>query len=192
MKKLLSILLALTLLLCVSVTAFAESEGEVTVNGTIQNTNEEDPLVPIYPLDPEDDTEYDITFTAAVYWWVTNDSYPNVVDGDANGPDASVENVIENNNASSQIEVAFVSFEGTNQAASDLADAGTLELYLTGDLALTSDPDISGDYSTAETYSDLIAPGDIWTYGFSGEYSEPLSRTAIEPTYALTLSFAFA
>lgn len=191
MKKLLSILLALTMLLCLSAAAFAASEGEVTVNGTIQNTRTDNPAVPDDPDDPDPGETYDITWTATVEWYVTQNSYPEVWNTatDTNEDDPYE---ITNHNESSLIEVTFVSFEGTNQDAWDLADAGTLTLNLTGDLALTGDPDLSGDYDTEVTYEALMDPGDVWAYGFSGEYSAPLSTTAIEPTYTMTLSFAFA
>jgi len=197
MKKFLGILLALTMVFSLSVTAFA-ADGDVDVNGTIKL---QDPVLdpggdPTNPGTDPNGRTYDVTFTTTVYWWVTESTYNgtdyDVVDGNASGP-ATVSNQITNNNTAETINVSFKSFEGTNTAAATLGASGDLELYLTGDLAADGigSQDLAADYTTATPYTATLVNGTPWSFGFTGTYAGTPSSTAISPTYVLTLGFTF-
>jgi len=200
MKKFLGILLALTMVFSLSVTAFA-ADGDVDVNGNIKL---QDPALdpggdPDHPgTDPSGRT-YDVTFTTTVYWWVTEATFNgtdyDVVDGNASGP-ATVSNKIQNNNTTTgnDIAVSFKSFTLTNTAATTLGASGDLALYLTGDLAADGigSQDLANGYSTATPYTADLVNGTPWTFGFDGTYSGAPTSTGIAPTYKITLAFTWA
>lgn len=184
MKKAISILLTMAMILALSVSAVAASTGNVTVDGHIGTTGDPTP-------------GFDITFTTGVYWWVTQAAPTTVVDGDSSGPNPSVVNMIENNAAATQIEVSFDAFALANADANNATMQAALILNLTG--ALSADTvgilDLSTGYSAPSiTYTALLdsGPTNVWKYGFGGTYSAPLSATPYIPQYTMTLGFAFA
>ncbi|MGL5437287.1 MAG: hypothetical protein ACRDBO_18235 [Lachnospiraceae bacterium] len=186
MKKLLGIVLTLVLSSSLSVTALAESSGNVTVNGSIQITRENP------SIDPGGDTSnpgaYDITFDATVNWYVTENSHPAVWNGLATNP--SNPNKIQNNSTGTAVNVSLKGFTGDSVASSI---ASQLTLNLTGDLAANGmgSTNLATDYSGTTNYTAALQPEATWTYGFSGSYSGTLSTTAVTPTYTMTLGFSF-
>lgn len=181
MKKVVCIVFALVLVFSLSINTFA-ADGSVTVNGSLQNMETDDPTV-------GGDGTFDVTIPTSVYWYVTNTSYPNIVDGNATGP-ATVTNSISNNSTTGAgYKVALVSFTGDAAATSI---ASQLTLNLTGDLANdgVGAINLSGGYSTRTEYTTPLAAATPWTFGFAGTFSGPLSTTAIRPAYTMTLNFA--
>lgn len=191
MKKILSFVLTLVLLSSLSVTALAEKTGNVTVNGSLQNTTTGDPSI-----DPDGDTDnpgsYDITFDTAVNWYVTENSYPAIWNGVTTNP--SNPNKIQNNSTSgTAVSVSLKSFKGDSVATSI---AGQLTLNLTGDLAADGmgATNLANAYNGTTNYTAALNPGasNAWTYGFTGNYSGTLSKTAVTPTYTMVLGFTFS
>lgn len=188
MKKILSIAIALVLVASMSVVAFAanvETYGHIGVSGEPTIEPEGDPDNP--------DTNYDLTFSATVHWYVTQTSYPNVINGDANGPDDAVSNKIVNNSAAN-VEVKFVSFAGSDEDNNDVAAtvAPNLTLNLTGNLAIPSNPDLSSGYTEGHTYRDELEADSTWTYGFTGEYTAANVNASYAPQYTMVLGFSFS
>lgn len=190
MKKTIGIVLIIALILSLSVSAFAAS-GNVTVAGHIGTTGEpdvEDPSVP---------GTYEITYTTAVHWWVTQANPTTVVDGDSSGPNPSVVNKIQNNNTATQIKVSLDSFNLVSGDATDATMQSYLTLNLTGDLTATDDAediDLSAGYAGTTCYSDTLDGGEMnaWTYGFGGSYDASTLTKSYSPQYTMTLGFAFA
>lgn len=197
MKKILSIVLVLTMVFSLTISAYAAT-GDVDVYGTIVL---QDPKIdpggdPSNPgSDPETGRAYDVTYHTAVYWWVTEETYNgtdyDVVDGDAYGPDEDVVNEIQSN-IEDDIYVSFIGFAG-DTVADGIAD--DLELYLTKDLAKDGVEvlELSGGYEDgAIAYEDPLEYGINWEFGFTGSYDGAPTATAISPTYTMTLGFSFA
>jgi len=195
-KKILSVMMAAALAFTCSIPVFASAAGNVDVTGHIGTNGNPtvdpggDPTTP--GTDPGGNT-YDVTFNTSVHWWVTQTSYPNVVDGDASGPNATVVNAIQNNNAAVDVNVSFDSFTGDTVANTVDPD---LTLYLTGDLAADSVGaiDLSGDYAGPSiAYTAPLVNGTNWTYGFSGQYTPASAsvNTSYTPAYTMTLGFSF-
>lgn len=186
MKKLLSFAMVLTLIFTLPLTTFAASDVDVT--GHI-GTNGSPTIDPGENTD-DPDSDYDLTFSSGVHWWVTQTSYPNVVNGDATGPVSGFLNKIINNSAA-DIKVGFVSFALANTDASTVASA--LELYLTDDLAGDGmgTNDLANGYNTALSYSACLAANGTWEYGFDGQFHAANVNTSYTPQYSMTLSFGF-
>ena len=197
MKKLLSAMMAVTLALTCSITAFASATGNVDVTGHIGTSGNPtidpggDPTNP--GTDPGTGGTYDVTFSSSVHWWVTQTSYPNVVNGDAAGANASVVNAIQNNNSAADVNVSFDSFVGDSAANTVDPD---LTLFLTDDLAAdgVGSIDLSGDYTGSSiAYTAPLQNGTSWTFGFSGQYTPATGNvnTSYTPAYTMTLGFSF-
>lgn len=191
MKKFISIMLTLVLLSSLSLTVLAENTGNVTVNGSLQNTKTGDPSIDPGG-DPENPGAYDITFDTSVNWYVTENSYPAVWNGVTTNP--SNPNKIQNNSTSgTAVKVSLNKFTGDSTAASI---ASKLTLNLTGDLAADGmgSTNLASDYNGTTNYTAALNPGtsNAWTYGFSGSYSGTLSTTAVTPTYIMILGFSFS
>lgn len=186
MKKILCVILTLVMLFAMAVPAMA-TDGNVDVNGTIQNTDNTPPTVGV-------DNTFKVTIPTAASWYVTNVSYPNVSNTiTGTGISETGTNTITNNSTTgTAYEVSFVSFTTANAAAT--AVASSLTLNLTGNLAADGigSQNLSAGYSTATTYTADLIPGTPWAFGFSGTYTGTLSTTALLPTYVMTLGFALA
>lgn len=195
MKKILSVMMAAALTLTCAIPAFASSNVDVTghigTNGNPTIDPGGDPSTP--GTDPGTGGAYDVTFNSSVHWWVTQTSYPNVVNGDASGANASVVNAIQNNNTAADVNVSFDSFIGDTVAGTVDPD---LTLFLTGDLAAdgVGAIDLSGDYTgTSIAYTAALQSGTNWSFGFNGQYT-PASgsvNTSYTPGYTMTLGFSF-
>jgi len=187
MKKTICIIVASVLVFGLSISAFAETTGDIDVTGHIGTSG--DPTIDP-DADPDaPDSDYDLTFSTSVHWWVTQITYPNIVNGTASGPDSSVSNKIVNNSAA-DIDVSLVSFTGDSVAQSI---ASNLTLYLTGNLAADSmgTTNIAGDYTGPLAYTAPLAADSAWTYGFSGQYTAGSVNTSYTPAYVMTLGFEF-
>lgn len=185
MKKTIGILLAMAMILSLSISAFAQS-GDVTVKGHIGTLG--DPNI-------GPDGTYDITYNTAVHWWVTQANPTTVVNGDSNGPDATVVNRIQNNNTATRIAVSLDSFNLKAGDAEDTTMQGYLTLNLTGDLAegAMAATDISTGYTGPFNYTATLDGGseNAWKYGFGGTYNAPVLTTSYAPQYTMTLGFTF-
>ena len=182
MKKAIGILIAAAMILSLSLTAVAAT-GDVMVNGHIGTSG--------------DPSTYDITYTTAVHWWVTQAAPTTVVDGDSIGPNPSMVNKIENNNTATQIKVSLNSFNLINGDATDSTMQSYLTLFLTGDLAADGVDVIelsATGYIGPTTYTALLngGAGNEWAYGFTGTYGAPTLTTRYAPQYTMNLGFAFA
>lgn len=186
MKKAIGILLTMAMILSLPLSAFAAA-GDVTVNGHIGTTGEPG-------VGP--DGNYDITYSTAVHWWVTQANPTLVVNGDAGGPNDAVVNKVQNNNTATQIQVSLNSFNLIPGDATDPTMQSHLTLNLTGDLAADNvgSIELSTGYAGTTTYTSLLDGGaeKAWTYGFSGTYGAPTLTASYEPEYTMTLGFKFA
>lgn len=185
-KTTISIVLAITMVLSLSVSVFATT-GNVTVDGHIGTTGA--------PTTGPDGT-YDITYTTAVHWWVTQANPTTVVNGDSTGPNSSVVNKIQNNNTATQVKVSLDSFDLIAGDATNSTMQGYLTLNLTGALAADNAGtfDLSTGYTGTTNYTALLNGGasNAWEYGFGGSYSASTLTTSYAPQYTMTLGFAFA
>lgn len=191
MKKIISIILTMVLILSLSVTAFAV-DSDVSVNGAIgvQDNPRIDPVGD--PTSP--DGTYDLTFATAAYWYVTQNTYPNVVNGTSAGPDDLHDNLIINNSAA-DITVGFNSFTPDSVGLTIESD---LVLNLTGDLDADDimGENISAGWTTPFTYTNKLEAKDTWEYGFTGQYTLPSGTTSLNgisynPVYTMNLEFSF-
>lgn len=192
MKKLLSLALAVVMIFALSITALAATQGDVDVEGHIGIQS--DPIIgPDDPTDPLYNT-YNVTFSTAVHWWVTEAAPTTVVDGDSIGP-GSASNRIENRSSGTTIDVTLDAFT-PGVTADNAAVDPFLTLSLTGDLAMTGSPDLvaaGAGYTGPYTYTSslLYGAGNAWTYGFTGTYSGTLTTAGYAPVYTMTLGFTF-
>lgn len=181
MKKTISILLTMAMVLSLPLSVFAGSEGNVTVYGHIGTHG-----------DPSD--TYDITFSTDVYWWVTQAAPGKIVNGDSYGPNDAAVNFIKNNIATTEIVVSLNSFNLEDGDARNTDMQNNLELYLTGALAEDemASENLNKGYDGITTYTKLLYGGDAkqWTYGFAGTYDAKLTKR-YTPQYTMTLGFAF-
>lgn len=177
MKKVISMVLALTLIFALSASAFAApgggssgNGGDVKVNGTIK------------------EGVYKVSYTDKVYWYVTDESSREVWNSSSNN-DNTTPNKISNNSKGTAYLVTLKGVSQTNNDAKTVAK--DLTLSLTGDLAAAplANKDISGGYTNTTAYSASLTPGS-WSYGFGGQYNAWLSSTSYSPTYTMTLGFA--
>ena len=181
MKKTISIFLAMAMVLSPSLSVLAAT-GNVAVDGHIGTVG--------------DPGSYDMTYTTAVHWWVTQASPTAVVDGDSSGPNAAVVNKIENNNTATEIKVSLVSFDPVAGDATNATLQGYLTLNLTGALANNGvgSINLSTGYTGPTNYTNLLAGGaaNAWTFGFGGTYAAPTLTTSYAPAYTMALGFEFA
>lgn len=180
MKTAIGIILVTAMVLSLSVSAFAAT-GDVSVDGHIGTIGEP--------------SSYDITYTTAVHWWVTQADPSHVVDGDSVGPNSSVTNTIQNNNTATQVKVSLDSFNLMPGDATNATMQNHLTLTLTGDLAANGVDtiDISTGYAGPTNYTALLNGGaaNAWTYGFSGTYNASTLTMSYAPKYTMALGFKF-
>ncbi|MGL6200678.1 MAG: hypothetical protein ACRC3H_17250 [Lachnospiraceae bacterium] len=172
MKKLICIIITFVLFFSLSLSVSAEtSSGPVTVTGELYHNQ----------------TEYNVTYSSSVCWFVTEKSDKKVWNN------ADKENVncytIINNNKFTGIDVTFDSFTCGEGAADDIKD--DLDLFLSGDLGADNmnKEHLEEGCTKKHTYSEPLTADKAWTYGFTGEYTSYLNKTAIKPVYYLNLSF---
>ena len=194
MKKIISILLTLTLLFALSISVFAESAdggaeidlfggpggpggpgggdqgGDVKVNGSIK------------------EGIYNVKYPSQVNWYVTDASNREVWNSPNNNNNVAP-NTIQNLSKGSAYNVTLKKIILTNKAAESIAK--NLELYLTGNLAKAplANKNINNGYSGTTAYKEQLTPGS-WTFGFTGKYNAWLSSTSYAPTYTMTIGFA--
>ena len=96
-----------------------------------------------------------------------------------------------NNNNRVAVNVALVGFE---QNLDDNIDATSVEndltLILTGDLAITNNPDLSGGWTGNEIFGGRqLEYEDDWTFSFGGEYTGTPPTNTLLPHYDMTFEF---
>lgn len=172
MKKLVCIIITFVLFFSLSLSVSASETVEV--KGLIHNT----------------ETEYDVTYDPTVKWFVTEASHADIWNN-LDGENANCYKIINNTNGS-EIQVSLVSFTCDSIATGIAED---LDLHLTGSLGADhmEEINLANGYTDSITYTKTLESGEekAWAYGFSGEYKEHLSTTAINPVYYMELSFEF-
>lgn len=181
-KKLIGTLLVFTMILSMSVPAFAatDADGTVPVDGYIGwDSSTTNPASVI-------DIEYSV---AAVEWaatdatWNSTTNVYDIVAGNYTIKNKSTANV--------DLKVTLKSFTLTS-AANTLPAAGMLTLNTTG--ALSEGPigaNIGyGAYTNSTAFSNKLTHGTTWTYSFGGTYNTALPAVALEPVYNMVLNFA--
>lgn len=188
MKKTISIFMAFLMVLSFPVFAYAGS-GNVEVNGHIGVLGD-------LTIDPDGNGggTYDITYSASVHWWVTQDDSNAVVNGTAAGP-ADVVNIIQNNNTAVDVKVSLDSFVPQPGDAKDTAMQDNLILELTGDLAADemNTVNLTDGYDGPKNYTKNLegGPENAWVYGFGGSYKAKKLTKSFSPKYTMTLGFKF-
>ena len=209
MKKLLSIILMIALLISIPVLALEPDEEnndvEVPQFAPVQARSDEthiDKTVDILGFiglkDPAS-TMIDVTVSQSVDWWVDEDSYQDpttqIYDVD------SAVGGIKNNSTKVELVVTFAEF--TKVAASDATIVeNDLTLKVRGDLFITGiDPDLSEGWDTGWKYTTTLKRnngidgdnnGDEWAFRFWGEYNGILYPDPYVPTYKMQLEFDIA
>jgi len=129
---------------------------------------------------------YKVSYDKQVSWYITDDSNLKVWNNSKNNDDPTPNKIRNNSNGTAYV-VTLKSINLKNEDAKKVAEK--LKLYLTGDLVLSSNMNISKGYTGTKAYTKQLTPGKDWKYGFSGEYTAWLTGTSYAPTYSMTLNF---